>query len=114
MPALAYLKDHLVAGRPILPGAAMFETALAAARALQPDEVLQAGSSSSGSTGYAVIGASITAPVLLGGGTGGSGGGGGRGPLLQCCVNSASGSIELLQLPGVFSAQYSGAICSDI
>ena len=33
-PALAPLHDHIVAGRSILPGAAMFEMALAAGRAL--------------------------------------------------------------------------------
>jgi hypothetical protein len=33
-PATMYLWDHIVAGRSILPGAAMLETALAAGRAL--------------------------------------------------------------------------------
>lgn len=33
-PALALLQDHIVAGRSILPGAAMFEMAAAAGRAL--------------------------------------------------------------------------------
>lgn len=84
----------------------MFEAALAAARALQPDDILEAGSdgsshsggSSSGAgAGHALTGAAIPAPVLLNS----SGGGGGNiGPLLTCSVNSATGSVELAQLPG--------------
>lgn len=88
IPALAFLCDHLVAGRPILPGAAMFEAALAAARALQPDELLEGGSS-----GFALTGAAIPAPVLLGSGDGGA-------SQLRCVVDSATGAIELCQASG--------------
>ncbi len=79
-----------MAGRPILPGAAMFEAALAAARALQPDEQLEAGSSS-----FALTAAAIPAPVLLGSG-------GAAGAMLRCAVNSSTGSIELSQTAGVW------------
>lgn len=95
IPALGYLKDHIVAGRGILPGAAMFEAALAAARSLQPDEALEAGSSGGGSgAGYALFGAAIVAPVLL------SSGGAGGAPGLLCTVDSTDGSVQLAQQPG--------------
>ena len=95
IPALGYLRDHVVAGRAILPGAAMFEAALAAARSLQPDEVLEAGSGGDGSSvGYALTGAAIVAPVLL------SSGGAGSAPGLLCTIDSTDGSVQLAQQPG--------------
>jgi Polyketide synthase dehydratase len=95
IPALGYLKDHIVAGRAILPGAAMFETALAAARSLQPDELLEAGSGDGGSdAGFALTGVAIVAPVLL------SAAGAGGAPTLQCTVDSTAGSVQLVQHPG--------------
>ena len=56
-PALAYLQDHRVVGRPLFPGAAMLEAGLAAAHLL-----LDGGSAS---TQPALCAASIAAPLVL-------------------------------------------------
>ena len=55
---LAFLLDHIVAGRPILPGAAMLEMASAAGRTLAQDGAADA-------VTVAIVDAAIPAPVLL-------------------------------------------------
>ena len=76
---LAFLCDHVVAGRPILPGAAMLEMASAAGRTLALDGTADV-------MNMAVVEAAIPAPVLLGA-TGGA--------QLECSLTLASGGLEL-------------------
>ena len=57
-PQLAFLRDHAVSGRLLLPGAALFEIALAAGRTL-------AGGGVHSRLPVAVTGAAIAAPVML-------------------------------------------------
>ena len=76
---LAFLWDHVVAGRPILPGAAMLEIASAAARTLALD-----GAADDFDT--AVMEAAIPAPVLLAATDS---------AMLQCTVAAWSGQLEL-------------------
>jgi len=60
LPCLAHLGDHIVAGRPILPGAAMLEAGLAAVA------TLSAAADEEGGAGQAGLsGATLPAPVLL-------------------------------------------------
>lgn len=54
-PAFAYMWDHLVSGRPLFPGAALFEMAAAAARVLL----------GSATDSVALAGASIPSPLVL-------------------------------------------------
>ena len=61
-PALAYLWDHTVQSRPLLPGAAMFEAAHAAAARLLVDA---SSSSAVPAAASALSGVSIPAPVVL-------------------------------------------------
>ena len=58
--SLTYLWDHVVAGRSILPGAAMFEMAAAAGQVL-----LQEGGVQGGGQGLALADAAIPAPVVM-------------------------------------------------
>ena len=76
---LAFLRDHIVAGRPILPGAAMLETAAAAGRTILQDGVSDAVS-------VAIIDAAIPAPVLLAATAD---------VQLDCSLAMASGQLEL-------------------
>ncbi len=77
---LAFLWDHIVAGRPILPGAAMLEVASTAARTLVLD-----GAAADG-WAPAVVEAAIPAPVLL------TAAGSAQ---LRCAVAMRSGRLEL-------------------
>lgn len=89
VPALAYLLDHVVARRSIMPGAGMFETCLAAAQSLLPDMHSAADMAASASGGgYGLTAAVIPQAVLLKPTTG-------RAAVLQCMVTSATGDIEL-------------------
>ena len=88
--ALAYLLDHRVAGRSLLPGAAMFEAVAAAGRTL-------AGAAADGHAAAALAGAdlclvrvAIPAPVLLTAGGGGA---------LECAVDCRAGAVQLAQAP---------------
>jgi hypothetical protein len=64
---LAYLWDHQVAGRPLLPATAMLELMLAAAQAAAPDDLDATAAAGEGAGGsfLALCGVSITAPVVL-------------------------------------------------
>ncbi len=84
VPDLAYLLDHVVVGRSIMPGAAMFEAGLAAAQSLLPDAPPAAEQSDGGEHGLAA--AVIPQAVLLKAA-------GGR--LLQCTVTAPTGAVEL-------------------
>lgn len=89
VPALAYLLDHVVARRSIMPGAGMFETSLAAAQSLLPDPQSAAEMAASDSGGgYGLTAAVIPQAVLLKPTTG-------RAAVLRCTVTAATGDIEL-------------------
>ena len=76
---LAFLRDHVVAGRPVLPGAAMLEMASAAGRTLAQDAAADAVTA-------AIVDAAIPAPVLLAATAD---------VQLECSVAMASGHLEL-------------------
>ena len=84
VPDLAYLLDHVVAGRSIMPGAAMFETGLAAAQSLLPDPPPATEQSDGGEHGLAA--AVIPQAVLLKATAS---------RLLRCTVMAATGAVEL-------------------
>ena len=85
MPALAYLLDHVVAGRSIMPGAGMFETGLAAAQALLPDAPPAAERlERAGGLTAAVIPQAVLLKAAAG-----------RGSLLRCTVTAVTGDVEL-------------------
>jgi hypothetical protein len=84
---LAWLWDHSVRGRALLPGAAMFEAAAAAALACcSTDGGVPA------SLCPALAGLAILAPCLL---PAAAGGGGEGGVALRCSVGRASGALEV-------------------
>lgn len=87
MPDLAYLLDHVVAGRSIMPGAGMFETTLAAAQSLLPDMPPVAEQADSSGV-YGLTAAVIPQAVLLKAAAG-------RGSLLRCTVTASTGAVEL-------------------
>ncbi len=76
---LAFLLDHVVAGRPILPGAAMLELASAVGRTLAQDGAADAAT-------VAIIDAAIPAPVLLSATVD---------VQLECSLAMGSGGLEL-------------------
>lgn len=84
---MGYLLDHIVAGRSILPGAAMFEAAAAAARTL-------ADAGAAAVHGEAcLLDVAIPAPVALHAA---------QMPGLECIVDCRTGSIQLHKAsPGV-------------
>ena len=86
-PALSYLMDHVVAGRCLLPGAAMFEGAAAAGATLAEAAGL----------GLCLTGVSIPAPVVMQAG---------RLQTLICTVDNGQGGVQLQQsslgVPGIF------------
>ena len=84
VPALAYLLDHVVAGRSIMPGAGMFETGMAAAQSLLPDDQLTAG----GTGAFGLTSATIPQAVLLKAASGKAG-------MLRCTVTAVTGDVEL-------------------
>jgi hypothetical protein len=75
---LTYLLDHIVAGRSIMPGAAMFETSAAAAQTL----------AESAGQGVCLLGVTIPAPVLLHAA---------QPQTLECFVDCRTGSIHLIK-----------------
>ena len=87
-PALSYLMDHVVAGRCLLPGAAMFEGAAAAGATL----------AEAAGPGLCLTGISIPAPVVMQAG---------RLQTLMCTVDNAQGGVQLQQsspaMPGMCS-----------
>ena len=94
---LAWLRDHQVQGRALLPGAAMFEVAAAAAAACLGGNAT-AGSNGSGSRGRAAAlsALSILAPCLL------PGAASARSSALLCCsVATGSGAVEVHSSSGV-------------
>ncbi len=76
---LAFLLDHVVAGRPILPGAAMLEMASAAGRTLAQEGAADA-------VADAIVDAAIPAPVLLSATAD---------VQLECSLAMGSGQLEL-------------------
>ena len=78
-PALAFLADHVIQGRVLVPGAAMFEIILASVSTL-------AGPGNGG-----VVGAAITAPLVIS--PGGS-------CTVSCCVDPISGTLGLHSAQG--------------
>ncbi len=95
-PALACLMDHVVAGRCLLPGAAMFEGASAAGATL----------AEAAGPGLCLTGVSIPAPVMMQAG---------RVQTLLCTVDNAHGGIQLQQssqaVPGVLQPRLNLAYC---
>ncbi len=96
-PALSYLMDHVVAGRCLLPGAAMFEGTAAAGATLAEGT----------GPGLCLTGVSIPAPVMLQAG---------RLQTLMCTVDNAQGAVQLQQssltAPGMFfNTQLNSAHC---
>ena len=89
-PAVSYLMDHVVAGRCLLPGAAMFEAAAAAGATLAE--------ASRAST--CLTGISIPAPVVMQAG---------RLQTLVCLADASQGAVQLqegsLTMPGGSSGQ---------
>lgn len=92
---LAYLLDHVVAGRPLLPGAAMFEAAAAAGRTLAstadgvPSPAM--GGSGAAAMELCLTSVAIPAPVLLG-----------TAPdqaLLEVVVDCRGDAVQLARLP---------------
>ncbi|KAK9803996.1 hypothetical protein WJX72_011444 [[Myrmecia] bisecta] len=85
-PDLSYLWDHIVQRRSILPGAAMFEMAAAAARGLIPDG--STGSTGSAGSGHelALTSAAIPAPVVMSLGAP---------PVVECVAFCQTGQAEL-------------------
>jgi hypothetical protein len=87
-PALHFLWDHVVAGRPILPGAAMFETFAAAACCLAEGSGLE----------VCLTGLAIPAPVPLSTSAA---------PVVECALNYVTGEMQLANLaltgPGAWS-----------
>ncbi len=81
----AYLLQHIVSGRSILPGAAMFEAAFAAAAVLLPEELQRSAG---------LEGAAIAAPLLLK-----QLGASGSSVSLHMTVQHASGSVQLSSQP---------------
>ena len=75
-PVLSYLMDHIVAGRCLLPGAAMFEGVAAAGATL----------AEAAGPGLCLTGVSIPAPVLMQAGGAHS---------LMCLVDSMQGGVQL-------------------
>jgi hypothetical protein len=78
-PALHFLWDHVVAGRPILPGAAMFETFAAAACTLAEGSGLE----------VCLTGLAIPAPVPLSTSAA---------PVVECALNYVTGEMQLANL----------------
>ena len=87
-PALSYLMDHVVAGRCLLPGAAMFEGAAAAGAML----------AEAAGVGLCLTAVSIPAPVVMQAG---------KLHTLVCLVDTPRGAIQLQQssvaVPGMFT-----------
>lgn len=81
----AYLWQHCISGRPLLPGVAMLEAAYAAAGALLPDESVQQ---------LTLQGAAIAAPLLLRPPSAGSG------EQLSADVACSSGEVQLVSQLG--------------
>lgn len=94
---LAWLRDHAVQGRPLLPAAAMFELAAAVAAALLPQD-----GSAGGAGGAALAGLSIPAPCFLPDQAGPA-------ALLRASVNRSSGALEVLSARGACHLQASAA-----
>ncbi|KAI8473970.1 MAG: hypothetical protein J3K34DRAFT_383389, partial [Monoraphidium minutum] len=91
-PALTFLWDHVVAGRPLLPAAAFLEMAAAAARALL------AGGSAGGAAGAApapALAATVLAAPLALPPLGGGGSEGGAALVLTCSVDAETGALTL-------------------
>ena len=81
--SLAWLHDHAVHGRALLPAAAMFELAAAAAAACAASD------SGSGAAVPALASLAVLAPCMLAGAQGGS-------FLLRCTVDSRTGVLQVL------------------
>lgn len=101
-PGLSWLRDHSVQGRALLPGAAMFEMAAAAATACQPAD-------GSLSTAAALASLAILAPCVL---ASTEGGGRGSSVLLSCAVDCRSGSIEVQSASGSRHLQATAAVAA--
>jgi hypothetical protein len=87
---LAYLMDHVVAGRSILPGAAMFEAAAAAGRTLS-----LLSDSTPLATDLCLISVTIPAPVVLAAGVP---------QALEVAVDCRSDAVHLARLPNAISS----------
>ena len=87
-PGLAWLRDHSVQGRPLLPGAALFEMAAAAVAASQPAD-------GSLSMSAALVGLSIMAPCVLP-----ADGSATSVAALRCSLDSRTGLLELQSSAG--------------
>lgn len=88
--ALAYLLDHKVAGRSLLPGAAMFEMAAAAGRTLAGGAADAHVAPALASMDLCLTAVAIPAPVVLA--AGGSG-------ALECTVDCRADAVQLAQAP---------------
>lgn len=89
--ALAYLLDHRVAGRSLLPGAAMFEAAAAAGRTLAGPVADGQAATGLADTDLCLSNVAIPAPVVLAAG--------GGGVALECAVDCRAGAVQLAQAP---------------
>ena len=98
---LAFLMDHVVAGRSILPGAAMFEAAAAAGRTLS----LSADSvpSAAAAPDLCLTGLIIPAPVVLAAGAP---------QALEVAVDCRSSAVQLARLPDAISSGKQGPLLS--
>jgi acyl transferase domain-containing protein len=96
---LAWLAEHSVQGRPLLPGAAMFEAAAATALACTAADGggITAGSRSSA----AICGLAILAPCLL------PTPGQAAGLLLRCALNTMTGALEVSSGGGLAGGRHS-------
>ena len=90
-PRLAFLWDHMVGGKVLLPGAAMLEAAAAAGRVL-----LSSAASAANTLGLSITGISIHAPLVLPDNLAAA-----AGSTLQVKVSLRDGSLQLASASGV-------------
>jgi 3-oxoacyl-(acyl-carrier-protein) synthase len=106
-PRLAYLRQHVVLGRALLPAAAMLELALAAAHSLAGDDATSAGGR------LAIASLAIASPIILpdASAAAAAAGEGTEGELLVTCRLSTDGGVTIGALrPG---ASEEGAPCAS-
>ncbi|KAL4457258.1 hypothetical protein ABPG75_012123 [Micractinium tetrahymenae] len=115
-PVLAFLWEHQVQGRIIVPGAAMLEASRAAAQCLLDDAKLD---SSTGSTTAALCGISIPAPLPLPGTASNGSSSSSAMPLVRCVVSHGDGGRLALQLQSRAAGRapatnIQAAVCSHV